>query len=211
MGVRATRDPLPEAAYKLQPLAGESRSTLALGGSESNRKRGGRRRGGESPAELVNASLKSPRQSNLAPAVGPAPAIHYGVRCDCSRHRWRSKCWTVLTAACRAVWKPSSGFIRSGSPGALNGSRPVGGKVHRSAAIITEWNWTAVRGGGSTASWDAAVQRRSGNGTANLADEFLLEPQCGALAEHAGLRRQLAPTFQSCKTLPPSRTLRVAA
>lgn len=74
MGVRSTRDPLPEAAYKLQPLAGESRSTLALGGSLDQRRRGGgrKRQAGQSDTNPSDPSLKSPRQSNLAPAVGPA-------------------------------------------------------------------------------------------------------------------------------------------
>ncbi len=110
MGVRATRDPLPEAAYKLQPLAGESRSTLALGGSENNGKRSGRRRGGESPAETMNASLKSPRQSNLAQAVGPAASDPLRRPLRLFKAPLASKCWTVLTAACRAEWKPSSGL-----------------------------------------------------------------------------------------------------
>ncbi len=76
LGVRTTRDPLPESAYKLQPLAGESRSTLALGAATSSRKSGGRKRQGSEANEVSTgspaATLKSPRQSNLAPAIGPA-------------------------------------------------------------------------------------------------------------------------------------------
>ncbi len=152
MGVRATRDPLPEAAYKLQPLAGESRSTLSLGSNENHRKRSGRRRGGESAAESTNASLKSPRQSNLAQAVGPAASDPLRRPLRLFKTPLAIKVLDCFDSGVPSRGKPSSGFIRSGSPGALNGSRPVGGKGRKSAAIITEWNWTAARGGGSTAS-----------------------------------------------------------
>lgn len=55
VGIQTSRNPLPESAFKLKPLAGESRSTLSLGkGSESR-----------------SSKLKSPRQTILPPALGP--------------------------------------------------------------------------------------------------------------------------------------------
>lgn len=63
VGIETSRNPLPEAAFKPRPLAGESRSTLSLGKSAASR----------SPS-LTSSDLKSPRQSNLAPPIGPLPS-----------------------------------------------------------------------------------------------------------------------------------------
>ncbi len=64
VGIQASRNPLPEAAFKFKPLAGEARSTLSLGqlsGSRSPKKT-------TSPAD--EPALKSPRQSTLPAALG---------------------------------------------------------------------------------------------------------------------------------------------
>jgi protein ImuB len=57
VGIESSRNPLPEAAYKPKPMAGESHRTLSLGKASASR----------------SASLKSPRQSILPPALGPLP------------------------------------------------------------------------------------------------------------------------------------------
>jgi protein ImuB len=63
-GIELTRDPLPEAAFKHRPLAGETRSPLSLGKNSAHRT-ASKRKG-------VATSLKSPRQSALPKAVGPS-------------------------------------------------------------------------------------------------------------------------------------------
>ena len=63
-GIVVTRDPLPEAAFKPKPLAGETRSPLSLGKRNNDRL--------STRHKTTTSSLKSPRQSTLPRAVGPA-------------------------------------------------------------------------------------------------------------------------------------------
>ncbi|MGV3483155.1 MAG: Y-family DNA polymerase [Planctomycetaceae bacterium] len=64
VGIEMSRNPLPEAACRLRPLAGESRSILSLGKPTASRV--SRRK-----SSALNSEFKSPRQSNLSPAAGP--------------------------------------------------------------------------------------------------------------------------------------------
>lgn len=69
VGVETSRNPLPEAAFKPRPLAGESHSTLALG--KTIARRPSARRKSSSSGSSPTSDLKSPRQSIMAPAIGP--------------------------------------------------------------------------------------------------------------------------------------------
>ena len=67
VGIESSRNPLPEAAFRPRPLAGESRSTLLLGKRAASRSSSHRK--SRSPAS--DPAFKSPRQTVLPPALGP--------------------------------------------------------------------------------------------------------------------------------------------
>ena len=67
VGIESSRNPLPEAAFRPRPLAGESRSTLSLGKLTTSRSSSRRKR----RPSASHSSLKSPRQTVLPPAIGP--------------------------------------------------------------------------------------------------------------------------------------------
>lgn len=73
VGVELSKDPLPEAAFRLRPLAGELDSPLMRGRQAMRGKQagvGGRR--SVANRKLTDSPLKSPRQSVLPASLGPS-------------------------------------------------------------------------------------------------------------------------------------------